>query len=179
MTHSDHLDTADQVFDYLMVPSPLRDRLLPASRRLHAASTDLGASTHADLIRMDVCHRIRLGQDVVFAGEGDPVPGYRTLLEAAADGMRLQTRLPITRTPERADADHGGVMRRTASHYERLWEAFSPERYFDEAADLLLTRLTRNGIDVDWLTGKRALDCGCGGGRYTVALRRLGCAQVV
>jgi SAM-dependent methyltransferase len=39
--------------------------------------------------------------------------------------------------------------------------------------------MARNDIELSWCADKRALDCGCGGGRYTVALKNLGFAEVV
>lgn len=179
ITYTDRIETVDEVMTYLMLPAEAGDVLLPPARGLHAAAVALGDSAHADLLRMDVCHRLRRGQDVIFASDGDPVTGYADLLDEAAAYLETSAKLPILAgagdfTPERASP-----LDRTAEHYGRLWGAFSPEHYFVEAAELLHTRMSRNGIDLGWFQGKRALDCGCGGGRYTVALKKLGFAEVV
>jgi SAM-dependent methyltransferase len=120
-----------------------------------------------------------LGQDEVFAADGDPIPAYSDLLDGAADILEANAGLSTMRdsfTNGRVPYEPLDV---TANHYGRLWGGFSPERYFNEAELLLRARLERNGIDTSWFEGKRALDCGCGGGRYTVALKRLGFAEVV
>lgn len=67
----------------------------------------------------------------------------------------------------------------TATHYGRLWGGFSPEHYFDEATALLRARFERNGFDLTRAPHERVIDIGCGGGRYSVALRRLGFREVV
>jgi hypothetical protein len=75
-TKSDKIETTDEVCDYLQIPfAQLRAPL----SRLQAASHALGTSPHADLLRMDACHRIRLAQDGVFAAGSDPVPLYATV----------------------------------------------------------------------------------------------------
>ena len=40
------------------------------------------------------------------------------------------------------------------------------------------SRLIKNGYPIESLKGKKALDAGCGGGRYSVALRKLGLSDV-
>ncbi len=67
----------------------------------------------------------------------------------------------------------------TGEHYGRLFENFSAGSYWDEPARLLKLRLDRNGIDLNELPGKKALDAGCGNGRYTVAWRLIGARESV
>ena len=66
----------------------------------------------------------------------------------------------------------------TGQLYSNLFTKFEDESYFDEAADLLMQRIGRNKIGFEWLKGKKGLDAGCGGGRYTVALTKLGAREV-
>jgi len=54
-----------------------------------------------------------------------------------------------------------------------LFSNFSEYHYFDEPFELLNQRLQRSNIIID-TNNKRALDAGCGGGRYTIALKKLG-----
>lgn len=67
----------------------------------------------------------------------------------------------------------------TSQIYGDLWRDFSEEKFYDEAFKSLTDRLERNDIDINWFKGKRCLDAGCGGGRYSVALKRLGAEKVV
>ncbi len=65
----------------------------------------------------------------------------------------------------------------TGSRYGSLFQAYD-EQKFDESADLFAMRHRRWGIDVEWFKGKTCLDAGCGGGRYLVALAKLGAQKV-
>ena len=67
----------------------------------------------------------------------------------------------------------------TQGHYGALFGGLEMTHYIDEAFDLLRDRLSRNGIDKSALGGKRVLDSGCGTGRYSHALARLGASEVV
>ena len=182
------LASIDEVCAYLLLPPwpALRAEL----RRLAAASARLGTSPHADLVRLDVCHRIRLAQDAIFAAAGDPVPAYAALVARAAAYVEAGLALPLAEgappgerppppEPDDADDDDDDVRDVTATHYGRLWGGFSPAHYFDEATALLRARFERNDVDLSRASRQRVLDAGCGGGRYAVALRRLGFAEVV
>jgi SAM-dependent methyltransferase len=175
-TFTDRISTVDEIFSYLQIDSPV---LLTAARQLHLASDALGVSAHADLLRVDACHRIRLGQDAVFATDGDPTLAYAKLIHDAAAVLETNARLPLWQGDSDFSNEELSAIDATADHYGRLWGGFSPDRYFEEAKGLLQTRMERNGIDVASFAGKRAVDIGCGGGRYTVALKRLGFAEVI
>jgi ubiquinone/menaquinone biosynthesis C-methylase UbiE len=66
----------------------------------------------------------------------------------------------------------------TGEHYGTLFEAFPAASFWEEARHLLRTRLDRNGVEPARYRGKRVLDAGCGGGRYSVAWRMLGAGHV-
>lgn len=65
----------------------------------------------------------------------------------------------------------------TSELYGSLFTAYD-EKKFDESVDLFFMRHKSWGIDLEWFKGKTCLDAGCGGGRYLVALSRLGAAKV-
>ena len=66
----------------------------------------------------------------------------------------------------------------TQNHYGDLFSDFDNEYYFNTPTELLKLRFARNDIDYGFLAGSRALDCGCGNGRYSNALINLGCQEV-
>jgi SAM-dependent methyltransferase len=175
-TFTDRIESADEVFSYLGLENTV---LLKAARRLYRASVALGNSAHADLLRVDACHRIRLGQEAVFATDSDPTSAYAEMVDAAATVLEIIARHTLWQGGSEVLREEMTAVDATADHYGRLWGGFSPVQYFDEAAELLRKRMARNGIDVSWFANKRAVDIGCGGGRYTVALKRLGFAEVV
>ncbi len=64
----------------------------------------------------------------------------------------------------------------TSQLYGSLFTAYDEKR-FDESVDLFFMRHKKWGIDLEWFKNKTCLDAGCGGGRYLVALSRLGVAR--
>ena len=66
----------------------------------------------------------------------------------------------------------------TGRLYSSLFTKLSDRSYFDEATDLLKQRIEKNGVGYEWFKGKKGLDAGCGGGRYTVGLSQLGAAKM-
>lgn len=52
-------------------------------------------------------------------------------------------------------------------------------KLFEESVELFFKRHKKWGIDLDWFRDKVCLDAGCGGGRFVVALAKLGAKEVV
>jgi len=55
---------------------------------------------------------------------------------------------------------------------------YMKENKFEEAFRILKTRFERNNLDINLLKDKIVLDLGCGSGRYTYALKKLGAKEV-
>jgi ubiquinone/menaquinone biosynthesis C-methylase UbiE len=77
---------------------------------------------------------------------------------------------------EAAPANHA-TAEKTGSVYAQLWKPFSPAEYFEQAHRYLQERFERNQVQPP--KAAYALDDGCGGGRYSVALKKMGCRKVV
>ena len=67
----------------------------------------------------------------------------------------------------------------TAKHYGKLFSDFSNYHYYKEPVKLLKERLIKNKIKFDNIKRLKALDLGCGGGRYTGALAKLGFNKIL
>lgn len=67
----------------------------------------------------------------------------------------------------------------TAKHYGKLFSDFSNYHYYKEPVKLLKERLIKNKIKFDNIKKLKALDLGCGGGRYTGALGKLGFNKIL
>jgi ubiquinone/menaquinone biosynthesis C-methylase UbiE len=65
---------------------------------------------------------------------------------------------------------------RTGEVYFRLWNDFDEQEYYDKTSEMLLSRFELNGIQINKYNN--ALDDGCGSGRYTIALKKIGCSKV-
>jgi len=70
------------------------------------------------------------------------------------------------------------VVEKTGQLFGDLWHKLDEEQ-FEESVALFARRFEANGFDLGWLKGKRCLDAGCGGGRYSVAMARQGTLEVV
>ncbi len=70
------------------------------------------------------------------------------------------------------------VEARTRQLFGDLWHKLDEEQ-FEQSVDLFARRFEANGFDLSWFEGKTCLDVGCGGGRYTIAMSRLGAVRAV
>lgn len=66
---------------------------------------------------------------------------------------------------------------KTSKIYGTLFSNYNAER-FDNSVNLFYARHKRWGIDTDWFKDKVCLDAGCGGGRFVVAIAKLGAKKV-
>jgi ubiquinone/menaquinone biosynthesis C-methylase UbiE len=141
----------------------------------------VGQQPWAVCIAMHEFHR-HLYVDDPYIGFGEPselterVHRTTTQLCALLAAVDRLGAYPIDLTEAAKAAD---VRDRTGDVYGKLWRGFTFEEVTAKATAILSERLTRNGIDLGFLRGKEAIDVGCGSGRFTLALSRLGCASVV
>ncbi len=70
------------------------------------------------------------------------------------------------------------VEARTGRLFGDLWHKLDDEQ-FEQSVDLFAKRFEANGFDLSWFENKQCLDAGCGGGRYTIAMGRMGAARAV
>jgi ubiquinone/menaquinone biosynthesis C-methylase UbiE len=77
-----------------------------------------------------------------------------------------------------SDIDRDTLEQQTGSLFGNLWPQFD-EKLFDESVDLFDKRLALAGFDPGFFAGKTCLDAGCGGGRNSIAMARLGARKVV
>jgi ubiquinone/menaquinone biosynthesis C-methylase UbiE len=70
------------------------------------------------------------------------------------------------------------TVQETAQLFGDLWHRYD-DRLFEESVQLFYDRFTANGFDLDGFRGLRCIDVGCGGGRLSIAIARLGAAEVV
>jgi len=68
--------------------------------------------------------------------------------------------------------------KKTGGIYGELFSAYS-EVQFDASVELFFRRHEMWGIDLEPFKGKECLDAGCGGGRFSIALAKLGAKKVI
>ncbi len=66
----------------------------------------------------------------------------------------------------------------TGKLFGNLWENYDKDG-FEESVQLFFTRLKLAGFDSAWFNDRVCLDAGCGGGRNSIAMARLGARQVI
>ena len=66
----------------------------------------------------------------------------------------------------------------TKELFEQAWTCFSNKTY-EESIDLVMNRLKKSGIDKSFLKDKVCFDGGCGTGRLSIALSRLGAKKII
>lgn len=69
-----------------------------------------------------------------------------------------------------------GFEQKTGAVYYALWKDFTAEEYYRQTLEYLRQRFERNDLPLPKY--EKTLDDGCGGGRYSLALRALGCKDV-
>lgn len=83
----------------------------------------------------------------------------------------------MTTTPGQPTAERAELERKTGNLFSQLWGPYD-EQLFEESVALFRRRLDLAGFDAGWFAGKTCLDAGCGGGRNSIAMARLGAARV-
>ena len=72
--------------------------------------------------------------------------------------------------------DENSIEKKTGEVYFNLWKNFESKEYFEQTAKYLNERFKKNEIKIKHFNN--ILDDGCGGGRYSIALKSLGIANV-
>ncbi len=67
---------------------------------------------------------------------------------------------------------------KTGALFGNLFTAYDDQSFL-QSVELFVQRFRDNKFDVSWFQNKRCLDAGCGGGRYSIALQKLGAQSVV
>lgn len=151
--------------------SPYRD----AACDLVEAALRIGDDAEAWLLKTMCAYAVFHLKRGIEELQDAPIPLFIRGLELNTELLRKAREvMPHMKYAPHRQESAGTVVQATASHYANLFAAFPPEKYFDEPAKLLKDRLERNGYPLEKFSRWTALDIGCGNGRYTVALRRLG-----
>ena len=144
------------------------------------AALKLGNEPAHDLLRVYSIYWVYHGKEEIEKSKTDPIPLICDLLDRntiflkeGANSSFPKLNLSVFRE------DFDGVEQATGEHYGNLFSEFDDHHYFEEPVKLLLERFERNELPIKDFQGKKALDAGCGGGRYTLALKNIGFGEVV
>lgn len=146
------------------------------ARGFIAEALRIPGTTEGQFLKTFLCYALFHRSEALLGNSAHPLPAFRSLLRDLAQ-LTASTRPALPRLELALSAEESGAIETiTGKHYQKLFGAFRAAD-FAEAARLLKTRFARNRVPRSVLRGK-ALDAGCGGGRYTVALKRLGFERV-
>lgn len=108
----------------------------------------------------------------------DPLPHLTEALDRASgvvsSGLAVAPELDSSRLY--ADKVEIGVGH-TVDLFENAWTTYTPETY-DHSVRLVEERLTRSGFDSSYFKGKTCFDGGCGTGRLSLAMAKMGASKV-
>jgi ubiquinone/menaquinone biosynthesis C-methylase UbiE len=116
-------------------------------------------------------------EDVIMQPQKDPKIALKNIFERQVSFLQsvLELEEHLIEEPSNKnnfDKDH------TEELFEEAWTTFS-RNTFMHSVSLVENRLRHSGFDEGFFEGKRCFDGGCGTGRVSVAMSRLGASEVV
>lgn len=119
-----------------------------------------------------------------FEAEGDPVPRFVETFDAATGHLLAAGASKVCdghfpgEAHDTVEAEARESM--VARMFSDVWVDMADDVYFDESHRFVVDRMAANGIDAEALfAGKTVLDAGCGSGKFSAAIARLGAKQVI
>lgn len=149
-----------------------------AARRFVEVASKVPSTPFGSAVATSICYEFFHVTEALLKGDEDPSAPFCELLDRCSQLVAAMSGHTNAWTQVQ-QSDFESVEEETGTHYGNLFKDFDAEHYYGEAARLLHSRLDRNGFDFEFAKGSRALDAGCGGGRYTVALKKQGFEEVV
>ena len=118
-----------------------------------------------------------------FKEDADPVPEFAARFDEAATLLRQASgsgvaggRFPRRAPEELPGPDEGYI----STMFSDVWQSLSDDVYFDETYRFIVERLGRNGVNAEGLfRDKVVVDAGCGSGKFSASIARLGAKQVI
>lgn len=147
-----------------------------AAQNFVEVSRSIPDTPFLNAIRIAITFELFHATEQLLKGIDEPTRPFRDLLEKHTALLKAATFDDQIYT-QQDHQDWNSVEDSTGSHYGNLFSEFDSDSYYKEAYQVLSHRFERNAIDIDNINRKSALDAGCGGGRYTVALKKMGFAK--
>jgi len=130
------------------------------------------ARVQAGLVVLIALETINMHQD------DDPVPRLTEALGQAKGVIAAALAVAGELDASRLRADHVEIgVGHTIDLFEKAWTTYAPETY-DHSVRLVEERLTRSGFDAAYFKGKSCFDGGCGTGRLSLAMAKMGASKV-
>ena len=147
--------------------------------RFIETAVNLGSEPVHDWLRVLSVYSIYHGKEIIEKSVSDPIPLLCDLFDCNTSFLKESTNAVPNLNFSISKEEFETVEQATGEHYGNLFSEFDEQFYFEEPVKLLRDRFERNELPITEFQGKKALDAGCGGGRYTVALKKIGFGEVV
>lgn len=168
---------SDNMFE--MAPCLKEGPLAVAGRKLLSRASKLDNTILHSILKTWVAYDLFISTEAFFKLNEDPTKHIVKRMEDLSDYLDAAGAVNFAMRILTVNKDMEKIEKETGEHYATLFKDFDDHSYYEEAENLLRTRIERNGIDISGIKDWKVLDAGCGGGRYSVAWADLGARSVV
>ena len=118
-----------------------------------------------------------------FGQDRDPVPMFVDAFARAEGLLRytLDSGVCLNQFPPNGMTTHGGDFEQEVSGlFSDVWVGMTDDIYFDQSYEFTCERFAKNGLNAhDLFGGALVVDAGCGSGKFSATLARLGAHRVI
>jgi ubiquinone/menaquinone biosynthesis C-methylase UbiE len=119
-----------------------------------------------------------------FAGNEDPIPAFAKVFNDAAETLENANKASYLTGlfPAHGDASlyEDRFEEEVSGLFSDVWVEMSDDIYFDQSYTFTRERFEKSGFDPEAVFGgKVCVDAGCGSGKFSATLARLGAAKVI
>ena len=148
------------------------------ANNLIASVMSLYPDTSTDIVKVLVAYNLSQGYDFIrYKLKKNPIKFFKDLLKQNTEFVKKCYTNPVKKNFKKNKKISFEEI--TKYHYSTLFTAFGDGKYYNEPQRLLRQRLEKNNYNLKEFRHFHALDAGCGNGRYTLALKKLGMKKVV
>ena len=168
----------------LASPDPhLDQRARAAADRYLKAVRDLKDRSYWP-VRMFTALNVFLWHLDGFSNGHDPIPQFVDVFNRAADFLTAAARSGVSGghfpNENAATLDAPAFEKSISTLFSDVWVGLTDDIYFDQSYEFTKERFALNGFDAEAVfRGKVVVDAGCGSGKFSAALARLGAAKVI
>lgn len=155
-----------------------------AKRYLNAALALKDSSYWA--VRMFVATNLFLRHLDIFDNDADPDPQFEVLFAEAAVTLEQAGTSGVcgdffpAAAAAAEDVNEDRFEKEISDLFSNIWVGLTDDIYFDQSYEFTKTRFEKSGVDpVEFFKDKTVLDAGCGSGKFSAAIARLGAAKVI
>jgi ubiquinone/menaquinone biosynthesis C-methylase UbiE len=166
----------------------MNDELIQKREELERFLGSLPTNAVGDFFRAFLCIQYYIRLTAVLDNDDEPTKQLINLCDELITAIKsmntfaqnsfITKNIMLGKENIKIERDLDNPLSSTAAMYGKLFPLYDDQDYKNEALILLKQRLEKNNIPLSLIRGKKCLDTGCGGGRYSIALAELGADSV-